>query len=471
MERDVDSPEWAVEQAMRHALAKETRDGDAAVDERPSAKPGTGTLVIAAVSGGADSVFLLHVLHALVARMPFTLAAITVNHRLRDEGESAGDAVFVESLCASLTPPCPCVRVDIPPGEIASLAVSRGRGIEDAARFARYEAFERAARERGASFVATGHTRNDRLETILMRVLQGSSASSLAGIAPARGLYIRPLLDLSRDEIVAYLKERGLSWREDSTNSDGRYVRNRLRNTLIPVLREAYPGWEAGLLTLAEKAALDDSAIRSIPAPSWARLGESAISIDAPWFFSLPEASRVRLVSDGLILLGVSRRLSWRLIKAFANASNARGPVCGAGLRASIREGRKDSYLLLEVDIVHNNKSGYLVYVTAPCLLSLPFGTMEISEREGKAFLDGYLGPFPFPLTVRSRAGGDEVKTSAGGTKSIKKLYNEWAVREELRAVLPVIECQGAVRAVYGKPFGYPDWIQRERGPHHGAER
>ncbi len=413
--------------------------------------------VLVAVSGGADSVFLLVMLHRLAPLVGFDLSALTVNHRIRAEAESAGDADFVEALCASLSPPVPCDRVDLAVGSVARLAAERGRGIEDAARALRYREMESAAKRRGDAFVATGHTRNDRLETILMRVLQGSGGSPLAGILPRRGRYIRPLLGVDRSEIVAWLSDHGYSWREDASNADDRFFRNRVRSRLVPVLDEVYPGWKTGIIALSEKALIDEDVCRSFVVPPWTADGRS-VSCDSARFDSLPEAVRLRHLRDGLSLLGVSRRISFRHIKRMMCFDGTAGPaasrVIGAGLLLERRQGR----LFLSADIVHPYKSGYLVYVRACGRFSTPFGTVEVTPSEGGVSLNGSFGPFSLPLLIRSRIGGDAVRLADGGHKTVKKLLNEWSVTEAIRDIIPVIECGGAVRAVYGAPFGYPDW-------------
>ncbi len=444
----VDDAERRVGRYLRALLGEASPSGPHAGSARPR--------VLAAVSGGADSVFLLLVLHRLSGSVGYDLSAITVNHRLRPDAESSGDADFVVSLCASLHPPVPCARVDLPAGAVAQLAAERGRGVEDAARVLRYRELEAAARACGADFVATGHTRNDRLETILMRALQGSGGAPLAGILPRRGRYIRPLLEVDRDEIVSWLSREGRSWREDASNAEGRYFRNRVRSRLVPVLDEVYPGWKTGLVALAEKALLDEAVCRSFDLPEWTRAGEGLVC-DAARFDALPEAVRLRHLRDGLALLGVTRRISFRhiarMLAPAASGAGGRSRAIGAGLRLERGDGR----LFLGADIVHTHKSGYLVYVRDCGRITTPFGPVEVTPANGGVTLNGSFGPFPLPLLIRSRIGGDAIRAAGGGRKTVKKLLNEWAVAEEIRDMIPVIECGGAVRAVYGAPFGYPD--------------
>ncbi len=460
MENDTaEGAEARVARTLRSLLDEGCRRATKVRGERPR--------VLAAVSGGADSVFLLAILRRLSESVGFDLSAVTVNHRVRPEAESSGDADFVVALCASLTPPVPCSRVDLPSGAVARLAAERGRGIEDAARALRYRELESAAEACRADFVATGHTRNDRLETILMRALQGSGGASLAGIQPKRGRYIRPLIEIEREEIVSWLGREGYAWREDVTNADDRYFRNRVRSRLVPVLDEAFPGWKTGIIALSEKALLDEAVCRTFEVPEWSREGDGFVC-DATRFDALPDAVRLRHVRDGLSLLGVTTRISFRhLARMIAPVGNSEtagrdGQTGNAGTRgaraigAGVRLERAGGRLFLGPDIVYTHKSGYLVYVRECGRYSMPFGTVDVTPANGGVSLNGSFGPFPLPLLIRSRVGADAIGTGVGH-KTVKKLLNEWAVSGSIRDMIPIIECGGAVRAVYGAPFGYPD--------------
>jgi tRNA(Ile)-lysidine synthase len=193
----------------------------------------SGESVLAAISGGADSVALLDVLHSLTSEWSWTLHAVHVNHGLRPEAET--DADFVRDLCARWGVPLHVERA----------AIRRGPpwdGLEAEARRARHGAFRDVARRIGAHRIATAHTADDQAETVLMRLLEGAGPRGLAGIAPARGLYVRPLLDARRAAIEAHLREQGLPWVEDPSNRDLRFLRNRIRHQLLPSLsRELEP--------------------------------------------------------------------------------------------------------------------------------------------------------------------------------------------------------------------------------------
>src|SRR5256886_7853364 len=189
-----------------------------------------GEHVVIGVSGGADSTALLSVLTSLTSAYRLRLSALHVDHRLRPE--SWRDAEHVQALGARLGVP-----VDVIP-----VAVSSNGSLEAAARQARYAALERHANQIGADRIALGHTADDQAETVLMRVLEGAGLRGLAGIPPTRGRIIRPLLDLRRAELTAHLDAVGLAWIEDPTNRDLRFLRNRIRHDLLPLLATAHAG-------------------------------------------------------------------------------------------------------------------------------------------------------------------------------------------------------------------------------------
>jgi tRNA(Ile)-lysidine synthase len=210
--------------------------------------------LLAAVSGGADSTALLAALAALRGgARDFRLSALHVDHALRGE-ESRADAASVAALCDNLDVPCRVVTA--PDGFIQGEERRGGRGIEAAARDFRHEALRGEAARIGARFILIAHTRNDALENTLLRILRGAGPAGLAAMPERAGAILRPLITLDRGEICAYLRERGITWREDSSNNDERYLRNRVRLRLVPLLDEHFPDWRKTVAALAETQAL-----------------------------------------------------------------------------------------------------------------------------------------------------------------------------------------------------------------------
>lgn len=191
-----------------------------------------GDRVIAGISGGADSVCLLLVLKELQKELDFSLRVLHVEHGIRGE-ESLRDAEFVKSLCAGTEVEYQCFHVDVP-----EEAKRRGCSWEETARSLRYEILQREAAAWDEARIAVAHHRQDDAETVLMHLIRGSGLQGMQGILPVRGNLIRPLLHTDREQILNYLKERNQTYCNDSSNSDIRYSRNKIRSQVMPVLRE-----------------------------------------------------------------------------------------------------------------------------------------------------------------------------------------------------------------------------------------
>jgi tRNA(Ile)-lysidine synthase len=206
-----------------------------------------GDRVGVAVSGGADSVFLLHALLAVAPDRKITLSVLHVNHQLRGE-ESEADEQFVRDLAGQLNLSFSAMRGQVGLGN-----------LEQEARNIRRRLLEEAKTEFGLTKVALGHTRTDQAETVFFRLLRGSGLCGLSAITPRRRSIIRPLLGISRPEIRNALSESGLAWRDDSSNQNQRFVRNRLRLTTLPALARAYnPNLEEALAGTAELSQVEE---------------------------------------------------------------------------------------------------------------------------------------------------------------------------------------------------------------------
>lgn len=231
--------------------------------DRTHIKPGDRISV--AVSGGADSVALLLTLHAANAAkhdaLGIGLSAAHVNHGIRAATESDADQQFVEALCARLDVPLHIHHASIPERVAQTRAAGDPETIEEAAHNVRYDYFASLIASGEADAVLTAHTLDDQAETVLMKLLRGAWTEGLSAIhpvvqvpGPRPGKILRPFLNTRRAEIEAYLKQLNQPWREDSTNSDTVYTRNRIRHELLPQLREYNPSLDQTLANLAELA-------------------------------------------------------------------------------------------------------------------------------------------------------------------------------------------------------------------------
>jgi tRNA(Ile)-lysidine synthase len=229
-------------------------------------------VLLAAISGGADSVSLLAALAALKDsnaqhQANFDLSVITINHNLRGI-ESAEDADFVQKLCGTFFIPCRVVAFE--EGVVEQYAKDKGCGIEAAARDLRRAAFIEEAQKINARFVLTAHTQNDQTETIIMRLLRSAGARGLSGIQKTSPLItsslnthhsslitlLRPMLNLTRNDVETYLQARNIKWRTDSTNTDDKFLRNKIRMHIIPVLNKHFPDWKKSFINVAKTQSL-----------------------------------------------------------------------------------------------------------------------------------------------------------------------------------------------------------------------
>lgn len=256
-----------------------------------------GDRVLVGVSGGPDSVALLHLLVSLKEELGLWLSVVHMDHQLRPE--SARDARFVEDLARRFELPVTIVTRDV-----RADSKSRGLSLEDGARQIRYEAFLEVARQQRADRLALGHTADDQAETVMMRLVRGAGIAGLTAIPLTRPLgeilLIRPLLEVWRHEILAYLTTHGLSVRQDATNSDLYFLRNRIRAKLLPLLEQEYnPNIKALLNQLADQCRTDAAFLQAAAKRHWKRLvksqnGHLAIRIEA--FLQQPKALQRQLM-------------------------------------------------------------------------------------------------------------------------------------------------------------------------------
>ncbi|HOO72722.1 MAG TPA: tRNA lysidine(34) synthetase TilS [Spirochaetota bacterium] len=255
-----------------------------------------GDRIILSLSAGKDSMALLHVLLALRERLGVDLGIFHVNHLMRGE-ESDADEEFLKETAARLDIPCFMDRYDFKRNRAAGLS------FEEQAREKRYALMKELMEREGYTRAAMGHSRNDNIETILMRIFTGTGVYGLRGIRPERDEIIRPLLHCGSDEIYAFLRDENIPWREDRSNSRNEYSRNFIRNEIIPQIRERFPMLFTSIENLSEIAVGYESLLETLLTPLLAQnirwengaliIPEKTINTEPPLFnFALSSLSR-----------------------------------------------------------------------------------------------------------------------------------------------------------------------------------
>ena len=427
-----------------------------------------------AVSGGADSVCLLSALASGFENscdISKKFVCITVDHSIRPNDEGAADADFVKKFCEKIG--VRCVEKKIPEGEVVKAAAERARGIEEAARFLRYEAFEEAAAHIGAEFVCLAHNKNDALETLLMRFLQGSAA---AGISPVRGKYLRPLLQIEREKIEEYLREKKIAWHTDSTNACEKYLRNKIRLKLIPFLKENFAGFENAVLRGGEKLSLQNAAIEDFalkckddffPAEI-SKVLQKEICFSAEKFSGLPLAIRQEFVFEAMAHLGAEGRVPYSFVRTLSLWPEIDFKKISFSRISARTEGEKLFFKICEKQAT---ESGFFVIINEEGVFDFDGFSIEVRKMENRAdfalreiFVRGKNSAcleMPLPFVVRKFEIGDAVFNAAGAEKSVADIFSDWKIPERERWKIPVLECgfPAKIFAVLGCVLGYENWI------------
>ena len=421
-----------------------------------------GDRVLAALSGGPDSVALVALLLKLRGEMPLEIRLAHFNHRLRDE--AGEDVRFVRGLARRWVLP-----LDVEAADVRSFASGRKLNLEEAGRELRYRFLRRAAEAAGATKIATGHTMTDQAETVLMRLMRGTGLAGLAGIAPvvagAPCPVVRPLLDISGPDLRVWLGAQGLPFREDASNRDLRFLRNRIRAGLLPELARRYePRIVAHLARLAGIVREDDELLHGF-------IRELADE------FILRDGREVLLdlKTLPLVIPALARRVAREFLREIAGSLRdvsyddvASLLALGEGKELTLRKGlvlrREGGRVGLKKRTstsrpYETSWDGRRILVLEAAGLTLE-GTRRKANPSNQSFknddragADLDAAKLVFPLTVRSRKPGDLYRPlGAPGRKKLKEILRAKGVPAGVRARLPVVLSQGEIVWVPGLP-------------------
>lgn len=419
-----------------------------------------------AVSGGADSISLLTALFQISLYTSINLKVITVNHYIRNDEETCGDVDFVCSYCEKLSQndkKIECFVAELKKGEVVELAKQRNCGIEESARFLRYQKFDEFIKEQNLSYLCLAHNQNDQIETLVMRFLQGSSANY--GILSRRGKYIRPILNCSRSEIEQYLIKKNIFWRTDSTNSDTNFLRNKIRLKVIPFFDEEFPGWEKSVLLGAEKQLDESNFIKQIIQNVPIIQTENGIEILYEKISNFPQSLQIQILLKMCNLCNDENRIPHLFLKDVTNL---------LVLKKDFKKYYDNLEISLKKDKVFVKK--YVKNETDLCFFDIikeegsykfPFGIINFQKDENsfcRIFINGIkTNAFvKLPVCVRNSKIGDKILDSSGKYKKITDIFSNWKVSENEKSYIPIIQDLSKnqnILCILGCAKGFNNWI------------
>ncbi len=384
--------------------------------------------VCVALSGGRDSIVLLHFLASGAKKYEISLSALICEHGIR--GESARrDVAFVKDLCERWGIALQVVSLDVP-----SYAASHKMGLEEAGRILRYECFEQEIA--GGKTVVTAHHRDDFAETVLFRLLRGTSLAGLDAFPEREGL-VRPMLALTRAQIDDYVRENALPYREDESNADDTFTRNFLRNEVLPLLQTRFAGGAENLVRFAERAAQDDKFLSELATE--AIVGEDKVPVDTP----KPIFSRACIIL--LKKMGVTRDYTAANIQELVrlqHLQSGKKVTLPCGIEA-VREGEN---VLFHRPVL--TQSYEIPFALGEHYLGEYLLVVGEGEKEGALSFD--LDSLPTNCVIRVRREGDEITPFGGNRKSLKKFLTEKKISARVGKALPLVALEGEIYAVCG---------------------
>jgi tRNA(Ile)-lysidine synthase len=414
---------------------------------------GAGAHVLAACSGGPDSMALVGILGELGESLGFRVSVAHFNHKLRPG--AAEDEALVRDMSRRRG-----LRFIAAGEDVGGYAARRRLNLEEAARTLRYEFLRQAAAKAGAGHIATGHTMNDQAETVLMRLMRGTGLAGLGGIPPVSGetppVVVRPLLEVRRSEIEAYLAGKRIPFRNDETNLDRRYLRNRIRLELLPMLEKGYePRIVEHLASLAELAGEDEQLLAGFIAEfadEFILRTGGRVALDAGRLALLPPAL-ARRVARAFIetVKGDLRTLTFDDVETLLGLGDGKGSTIKKGLtfvrekgliflkppqrRAPKIEIAWDGTVVLEFGSGRGKSRfrGRMIESGFEGLEEL----LEVGDDRTRAFFDH--DKLRFPLIVRTRRPGDAYRPlGAPGRKKLKEIQRAKGISAGERDALPV---------------------------------
>ena len=435
-----------------------------------------GSSVIAACSGGPDSITLVSVLAELES-YDFKIICAYYDHGLRERTAIEGDINAVSETAGRYG-----LKMETgasAEGRLKNDAERDRLSLEEAARNARYSFLYGLLERYQADFVATGHTIDDNAETVLMRLLRNAGTGGLSGIPERNDRIIRPLSMVRREDVEAYVLAHGLRVSEDETNSENVFLRNRVRNRIMPAVREVIPEYRENLKQISEKIRIDNEYISGEAAKElkW-KAASGGFSIDKEIFYAADRVLRIRSVTAMINrMLPERRRIRYAgLESALHDGIPEKGRILLETSDFRLEAGRDHIFLTA---LVNHFKKSYLLCLEADTEFFFDGFAFSVVNYRNRGYLSsesgGTDGGLEFlsvmPAVARTFREGDRIDFERG-SKSLKKLFNEWGVDNRDRDRILLLEDRCGVCAVAGSHLGYGNRAAfRKAGDDAGFER
>ncbi|SMD04694.1 tRNA lysidine(34) synthetase TilS [Sporomusa malonica] len=425
-----------------------------------------GSRILAACSGGPDSLALVHLLNTFKGEYGFQLAVAHVNHMFRPE--AVQEAEFVAAFSAGLGLECHVIAIDVP-----AYCKANKMSFEEAGRLLRYQYLREVAARWGGAQIATGHHRDDQVETVLINLLRGAGSGGLRGMRPLNGGIVRPFLSVSRCEIETYCTEHTLNPCQDSSNFETDYLRNRVRLNLLPALEADYnPAIREALWRLSSLVGDEHDYIARESAKLWGTVaiedGSKAIINSKALAELHPAVQRVCIrqaiekkhgALTGISFGHVEKLINMALFGIVGSRLHLPGGLTAQKTYTSLELGVADA--CIDRSTVHSVQAAEFAVpgrimvngstVTAAIVTELP-------TRQGRDTAVFDLDQLRLPLTIRTRLPGDRFRPlGLGGSKKLKEFFIDTKVPEAERDCIPIIaDCQEII------------WIAGYRQSEHG---
>lgn len=409
--------------------------------------------LIIGVSGGADSVVLLHLLKRLQQEYLWGIEmfVVHVNHGIRGT-EADEDQLFVENLCKEWGVPFQSYTISVP-----ELALVHKKSLEEMGREVRYKLFEKIRTEKKFDYILVAHHQNDQAETILMNLIRGSGTTGLIGMTPQNGRVLRPLLCVSRHQIITYCKENNLSYKTDSTNEEEQYLRNKIRKRVMPVLNECNPNLLQAFTQLSEilfyqEEYMEYETQKMIKAILLNK-NDNKIEISRDLFVKSPIALQHRVIRQLIfMLLGHIKHISYQhiqIVQEFITKKET-GKIIHLPrtLTVSIKYdmiqfyiGRISQDIKIAPVIIQKDQKIHIPNLNAELELHVLKNEIGNEDRLSSRWIVEFDGQvIKEPLQLRTRMPGDIFSPSKGrGTKKLKDYFIDLKIPREERERIPLV--------------------------------